>query len=261
MKAVTLKSGDKMPLLGLGTWQLKGEDCVNAVQEALDMGYRHIDTAKAYDNHEQVGKGIKKSEVDRDEIFITTKIWNDSHEYEQVLASGKQFLQELGIDYIDLLLIHWPVEEVPVEETLKGMQELKEDGIVKNIGVSNFSNEHLREAFAKSSAEICNNQIKIHPYEYPEKQIDFCQENDISVTAYSPLARGKVFEDGKLLSLSKKYNQSVAQLVLRWMVEKDIIVIPKATSREHIKDNFALFDWELPAEVTEVLDNIEQSIE
>lgn len=258
MKSITLKSGDKMPLLGIGTWQLTGDDCVNGVETAINLGYKHIDTAKAYGNHRQVAKGIKNSDVDRDELFITTKIWNEGHKYDDVITSGKEFLQELGIDYIDLLLIHWPVEEVPVEETLEAMQELKEDGIVKNIGVSNFMIDHLQEAFEKSSVEITNNQVKINPYSYPGDLINFCQEKDISVTAYSPLARGKIFNDEDIQDLSNKYDRSPSQLVLKWMMDKEIIVIPKATSKDHIKDNMELFDWELPDEVKEVLDDKDQ---
>lgn len=256
MKSITLKSGDEMPGLGLGTWQLTGSDCEKAVENALNMGYKHIDTAKVYGNHREVAQGIKNSDIDSDDIFITTKIWNDSHEYDQVISCGEEFLQELEIDYIDLLLIHWPVDEVPVEETLSAMQELKERGIVKNIGVSNFEKEHLQEAFKNSSVEITNNQIKFNPYEYPEELMKYCQENDISVTAYSPLARGKIFDDEKIIKLAKKYDYSPAQLVLKWILDKDVIVIPKATSNEHIKDNMELFDGELPAEVREELDNI-----
>ncbi|MFW6007118.1 MAG: aldo/keto reductase [Halanaerobiales bacterium] len=257
MKSLTLKSGDKMPLLGLGTWQLKGDDCVKAVKNALDLGYTHIDTAKVYGNHREVAAGIKKSKVNRDDIFITTKVWNDSHEYEQVISCGDEFLQELEIDYIDLLLIHWPVEEVPVEETLEAMQELKDKGIVRNIGVSNFMVEHMEEALSKSSVEITNNQIKFHPYEYPKNLMEYCQQKNISVTAYSPLARGKIFKDEKILKLSEKYGHSPAQLVLKWIIDKEVIAIPKATSLEHIKDNMDIFDWELPEEVRDVLDNIE----
>ena len=255
-KGLTLKSGDKMPLLGLGTWKLTGNDCVKAVEMALEMGYRHIDTAKVYGNQEEVAQGIKNSSIDRDEIFITSKIWNDSHEYEDALAQGKNILEELEIDYLDLLLIHWPVEEVPVEETLKAMQELKEEGLIKNIGVSNFMVDHLKEAFEKSSAKITNNQIKIHPYEYMGNLIDFCKQNDITVTAYSPLAHGEIFDDQEILDLSKQIDKSPAQLVLRWLVEKDIIVIPKASSKEHLVDNKDIFGWELPEEINEKLDKL-----
>ncbi|MFW5998825.1 MAG: aldo/keto reductase [Halanaerobiaceae bacterium] len=258
MNSLTLKSGDKIPILGLGTWQLKGEDCIKGVKNALELGYTHIDTAKIYGNHREVAEGIKRSEVRREDIFVTTKVWNDSHEYDQVINSGKEFLKELKIDYIDLLLIHWPVEEVPVEETLEAMQELKDKGIVKNIGVSNFMIEHLEEALAKTSVDIVNNQIKFNPYEYPQNLLEYCKKKNITVTAYSPLARGKIFNDNIIKKLSEKYNHSPAQLVLKWIIEKEVIVIPKATSREHIKDNMKLFDWELPGEVKQELDNLKK---
>jgi len=258
MKNITLKSGDKMPILGLGTWQLTGKTCVQAVEKALDLGYRHIDTAKIYGNHLEIAKALKNSAIDRDRLFITSKIWNDKHEYSDVIASGKNILKELEIDYLDLLLIHWPVDEVPVEETLRGFEELKSEGLIKNIGVSNFMIEHMQEALEKSSAEITNNQIKLHPYEFNHEVVDLCKEHNISVTAYSPLARGDIFDDQELLDLSKKYNQTPARLVLKWMLEKDIIVIPKASSEEHLKDNMALFDWELPEEVVQVLDGKNQ---
>jgi diketogulonate reductase-like aldo/keto reductase len=256
MQNLTLPSGDNMPLLGLGTWQLTGNDCVKSVEMALDLGYRHIDTAKIYGNHKEVAKGINNSTIDRDQIFITSKIWNDSHQYEDVLSSGKNILRELDIEYLDLMLIHWPVEEVPVEETFKGLQELKEDGLIKNIGVSNFMINHLEESFEKSSAVIRNNQIKINPYEFDKNLIDFCQDNNITVTAYSPLARGEIFDDQEILDLSEKVGHSPAQLVLRWLAEKNIIVIPKASSEEHLKDNKNIFDWEFPVEVSEILDSL-----
>ncbi len=259
MKSIELSSGDLMPLLGLGTWELKGDDCIKGVRTALDLGYRHIDTAKIYGNHRQVARGIKDSGVDREDIFLTTKVWNDSHEYDDVIASGEQFLEELAVDYIDLLLIHWPVEEVPAAETLEAMQELKERGLVKNIGVSNFMKEHLDEVFAESSVDVVNNQIKFHPYHYPKELMNLCQKNDISVTAYSPLARGGIFDDQELARLSEKYDHSVVQLTLKWIIDKDVIAIPKATSKEHIKENMDIFGWELPAEVKKFLDTREQN--
>ena len=254
MQTVSLKSGDQMPVLGLGTWQLTGQECINAIPVAVEIGYRHIDTADAYKNHKDVAQGLKKAGIAREKLFITSKLFLRDMEPENVLKTGPRMLSELGIDYLDLLLIHWPLKEVPFEETLGAMAELQKKDLIKNIGVSNFTIKHLKEVEANSNVEITNNQIECHPYIYQEELINYCQERDIIITAYSPLARGDIFEDADIKKMSDKYDYSPACLVLKWLVDKGLVVIPKASSREHIKDNFKILEIELPAEVREMLD-------
>ena len=255
MKNVPLQSGDQIPVLGLGTWQLTGQECITAVSTAIEMGYRHIDTADAYKNHTDVARGIKVSGLDRKKLFITSKVFLKDMEFDRVLATGKRILSDLEIEYLDLLLIHWPSKEVPFGETLEAMVELKEKGLIRNIGVSNFTISHLKQAKADSSAQITNNQIECHPYLYQKQLIDYCQEQDIVLTAYSPLARGAIFNDQEIVDLSQKHDLSPAQLVLKWLVDKGIVVIPKASSEEHIKDNYKILGSKLPDEVKQVLDN------
>lgn len=259
MNEISLISGDKMPALGLGTWQLTGEDCTQAVETALAAGYRHIDTAKIYGNHREVARGIRNSSVPVEDIFITSKIWNDCHEYDKVIASGQEIVRELKVDCLDLLLVHWPVEEVPVEETLAGLDELLRQGITRNIGLSNFTTGHLEEVFAKSKVAIANNQVKMHPYRFDRELNDLCRSHRITVTSYSPLARGKIFNDPSIRSLAGQIGRSPAQLVLRWLVEQGTIVIPKASSREHIEANMDIFDWSLPSEVRTSMDRIAET--
>ncbi len=255
MEYRSLSSGDQIPALGFGTWQIKGDDCVWAVKKALETGYRHLDTADAYNNHREVGQALKESGLDREEVFITSKVFRSSLKKEQVLSAGKRFLQELEIDYLDLLLIHWPNSRVPMEETLAGLNRLQEEGITRNIGVSNFTINHLKEAREKSSAPITCNQVEFHPYLYQKELLEYCKQHDIVLTAYSPLARGDVFSDPEITDLSRECECSPAQLVLRWLLDKEIVVIPKASSKAHIKDNFQTLNLDLPAEIKDTLDD------
>ena len=256
MKYVELNSGDKMPILGLGTWQLKGKNCVSSVEDALDIGYRHIDTADGYDNHQKVAQGIKKSELNRDELFITSKIKPENLHYEDIKKDVKRFLNELDIKYLDLLLIHWPNKDIPLEESLKALKEIKDKGLVRNIGVSNFTINHLKDAEEIYPGLVSVNQVEFHPTLYQKELLDFCQKNGIVLTAYSPLGRGEVFDNETINKLAEKYNKSAAKLTLKWLIDKDIVAIPKASSREHLESNFDIFDWELPAEAKEKMDQL-----
>ena len=259
MKYVELSSGEQMPLLGLGTWQLTGEDCVNSVKTAIKIGYNHIDTADGYDNHQSVGKGIKESGIDREDLFITSKIKQENLHYDDIKEDVQRFLDELEIEYLDLILIHWPNKDIPLEESLKALKEVKEDGLAKNIGVSNFTINHLKDAVKIYPDLVAVNQVEFHPTLYQKELLDFCQENEIVVTAYSPLARGEVFENKVIKDLSQKYDKSAAKLVLKWLIDKDIAAIPKASSREHLEANFDLFDWEIPAEAREKMDQLNEN--
>lgn len=258
MQYVELKSGDQMPLLGLGTWQLRGQQCVDSVKMAVEIGYNHIDTADGYDNHQAVGRGIKEIGVDRDELFITSKIKPENLHYDDIKEDAQRFLDELEIEYLDLLLIHWPNKDIPLEESLKALKEVKEKGLAKNIGVSNFTINHLKDAADFDPDLVAVNQVEFHPSLYQKELLDFCQENGIVLTAYSPLARGEVFENKVIKKLAQKYDKSAAKLTLKWLIDKDIAAIPKASSREHLEANFDLFDWELPAEVREEMDQLNE---
>ena len=258
MQYVKLNSGDKMPLLGLGTWQLTEQECVESVKTAIEIGYNHIDTADGYDNHQAVGKGIKESGIDREELFITSKIKPENLHYDDIKEDAQRFLDELEIEYLDLILIHWPNKDIPLEESLKALREVKEEGLAKNIGVSNFTINHLKDAMDFDPDLVAVNQVEFHPTLYQKELLDFCQENGIVLTAYSPLGRGEIFENKMIKNLADKYDKSPAKLTLKWLIDKDIVAIPKASSKEHLEANFDLFDWELPAEAREKMDQLNE---
>lgn len=258
MKSIKLNSGQEMPVLGLGTWQLTGNGCTETVKKALQLGYCHLDTADAYGNHRDIALALEESEIDRSELFITSKVSRLDLHYDDFLKTTERILKELAIEYLDLLLIHWPNKDIPIEETLKAMAELKERGKVSNIGVSNFTEAHLEEALKLYPDLISVNQVEFHPYLYQKELLDFCQKHNIVITAYSPLAQGRIFKDQQIEKLAEKYNQSPAQLVLKWLMEKGIVVIPKASSLEHLKDNLEVLNLKLANGVLEVLDTLNE---
>jgi len=259
MQYVELNSGDQMPLLGLGTWQLRAQECVDSIKTAVEIGYNHIDTADGYDNHQKVAQGIKESGVKREELFITSKIKPENLNYDAIKEDAQRFLDELEIEYLDLLLIHWPNKDIPLAESLKALKEVKAAGLARNIGVSNFTINHLKDAAEIEPDLVAVNQVEFHPTLYQKELLDYCQENGIVLTAYSPLARGEVFESEVINELAEKYNKSVSKLTLKWLIDKDIVAIPKASSREHLEANFDLFNWELPAEAREKMDQLNEN--
>jgi diketogulonate reductase-like aldo/keto reductase len=234
----------EIPKLGLGTWQSKDDTCREAVRHALELGYRHIDTAQAYENEEQVGAGIADSDVDRDDIFLTTKIWYTQADADSVKRSTEESLRKLDTDYVDLLLLHWPNDDVPLEETLEAMMELKDEDKTRLIGVSNFPSDMLRRAL--ELAPIATNQVEYHPYLNQDHILVHARDNGFVLTSYSPLGRGRVVDDEQLAEIGEKYGKSAAQVALRWQLQQDAVVaIPKANSAEHREDNFDIFDFEL----------------
>lgn len=255
MKKFKLNNQTQMPILGFGTWHLTGQQAVESVTTALEIGYRHIDTADYYSNHEEVGQAIKDSPVDREEIFLVTKLWPRDLASKPVKEITKRFLDELNTDYIDLLLIHWPRETFSSKDVLYQMGEIKEKGIIKAIGVSNYGVSELKEAL-KTDVEVTNNQIEYHPQNQPKKLIQFCRDNDVTVTAYSPLDQAKALDLPIIKKLSKKYSKPPAQVIINWLRQQDVIVIPKATSRDHIEQNFNSFDWELEKKDIEKINRI-----
>jgi len=239
--------GEKVPSLGLGTYRLTGEACVRAVERALSMGYRHVDTAQMYGNEAEVGRGIQASGVDRGEVFLTTKVWPDDFARERVKGKTQESLKKLGTDYADLLLMHWPSERVPLEETLGAMSELQEEGSVLHVGVSNFSPALVEEA--SGHAEIFCNQVEYHPYKDQSDLLAQAQELDYLLTAYRPLSRGSVEDDATLREIGEAHGKTAAQVALRWLVQQEkVSAIPKATGAEHLAANLDVFDFELSGE-------------
>lgn len=243
----------KVPKLGYGTWQLEGEDCLTGVRHALDLGYRHVDTAQAYGNEELVGQAIDDSDVDRDDIFLTTKVWKDNVAPDDVIASTEESLNKLDTGWIDLLLIHWPVEDVPFEKTLDAMMELVEQDKVRHIGVSNFTPTQLKRA-ADHAPIVCN-QVEYHPFLNQDDLLDIVDDRDMFLTAYSPLARGRVLEDETLREIADGHDKSPAQIAIRWLFQQDnVAAIPKAAGADHRRENFDIFDFKLSPEEMERID-------
>lgn len=250
---------DGMPMLGLGTWENEDPDaCAQSVRTALETGYRHIDTAQAYGNERSVGEGIAAASVDREEVFLATKIWADNLAYDDAVESTKESLDKLGVDYVDLLYIHWPAREYDPEETFEALSELVSEGVVEHVGVSNFEPEQLDTAREISDEPIFANQVECHPLLPQETLREYGDEHDIPLVAYSPLARGAVFDVPQLGEIAEKHDASEAQVSLAWLREKGITAIPKATSEDHIRDNWQSLALDLDAEDVETIDGIDE---
>ncbi len=238
------RDGIQVPKLGFGTWQITGRDCFEAVRDALELGYRHIDTAQMYGNEAEVGQAIADSGVARDEIFLTTKVLPENLDHASCLRSTKESLDTLGTSYVDLLLIHWPNESLPLEEPLTAMRQLQEEGSVRHIGVSNFPPSFLENAAAK--ADLLCNQIEYHPFLGQNHVLEAARRHSMMVTAYSPLARGEVANDDVLARIASDHDTTPAQVTLRWLIQQDsVAAIPKATSPQHRRENLDIFDFEL----------------
>ena len=239
--------GQRVPALGFGTWQLSGEDCVKGVEHALSLGYRHIDTAQGYDNEAEVGRGLQNAGVGREDIFLVTKLKPDNFTQDKALSTTKESLEKLGVDYVDLLLLHWPNPDVPLEETLGTLRQLVDEGSVRHLGVSNFTPTLVEEA--KQYAEIFANQVEYHPYLSQAKLIDQAKQMDYLLTAYSPIAQGDILEDKTLEEIGEAHSKTPVQVTLRWLVQQDhVAAIPKASSDAHRESNFDIFDFELSEE-------------
>lgn len=246
---ITLNNGVKMPQLGLGVWEAKaGEEVENAVASALKAGYRHIDTAKIYGNEASVGKAIRESGIPRDEIFVTTKLWNSDHGYDAARKAYDASLTELGLDYADLYLIHWPVpSQAKYVETWQALEEMYEEGLMRAIGVSNFKTTHL-EALTAAGSDITPavNQIELHPHMQQITTRDFCEQIGTKIESYSPIKRGgDVLDDPYINELAEHYGKSPAQIVLRWHIQEGLIAIPKSVTPERIESNIDIFDFAL----------------
>lgn len=230
----------KIPSIGLGTFRLKGAEVINSVSTGLDVGYRHIDTAQIYDNEADVGVAILQSAVLRSELFVTTKIWTDNLSAEKLIPSLRVSLQKLQTEAVDLTLIHWPSpkQAVPLAQTLEALMKAKQDGLTKEIGISNFPISEMKKAIEIVGAKnIFTNQIEVHPYLQNRKLLEFSKEQGIRVTAYMPLAYGRVVKDEKLIAIGKKYDLSAADVSLSWLLDQDLIVIPSSTKKENLQRN------------------------
>jgi diketogulonate reductase-like aldo/keto reductase len=245
--------GARIPLLGLGTWDLRGKNCTRMVDEALRLGYRHIDTAAMYRNENAVGEGLRASGVPRDDVFITTKVWSSDLRSRDFERSAHDSLKNLKLDSVDLLLIHWPNASIPLRETVGALCKMKREGVARHVGVSNFDVALIAEAMRLSTEPLVNNQIELHPFLDQSQTIAASRKAGMSVTAYSPVARGKVMRDAVLARVAKAHGRSPAQISLRYLVQQDIIVIPKTSRPERLKENAAIFDFQLtPAEMKEI---------
>jgi diketogulonate reductase-like aldo/keto reductase len=250
-----LANGVDIPSIGFGTYKLGEEqEVIDKVKLALNLGYRQIDTASFYGNEEGVGKGIAESGIDRKGIFLVTKLWNDDHGYEETINAFNKSIKKLGVDYLDLYLIHWPNKLN--SETWRAFEDLYKEGKVRAIGVCNFKIGHLEEL--KKTAKIMPmvNQIEIHPCKTQKETIEYCNENNIQVVAWGPIMRGKIFSLPLMLELSEKYNKSIAQITLRWHIQNGVIPIPKSSNEERIKANIDIFDFDISSEDIKKIDEL-----
>lgn len=259
MRSVTT-NGVEIPALGFGTWPMTGRSCQQAVEDALAVGYRHIDTAQMYNNEAAVGKAIANAPVSRDEVFLVTKLRRQNLGYNAVLQTGAESRDRLGTD-IDLLLIHHPNERIEIGETIGAMNELQADGVVDHIGVSNFSIPQLSAAMDASSRPVITNQVEYHPFVDRGELLEFCIDHEVMLTAYSPLARGDVLDDNTLTSIGESYGKSPAQVALRWLLQQPVVApIPKAASHRHREENRDVFDFELTDEEMERIFELQGSL-
>jgi diketogulonate reductase-like aldo/keto reductase len=255
IESVKLASGHRMPLLGLGTWQLSGDECLNAVKKALNLGYTHIDTAEIYGNHREVGEAIKGH--DRSELFITSKVWRSDMTTDGMTNACEKALKEIGTEYLDLYLIHWPNDGIPIEETMKGFKKLVDDGKMRSIGVSNFDEKDTEGALKASEVPVSVNQVEFHPYLYQRSLLEYCKKKDIVVTAYCPVARGHLTEDKLLTEIAKNHDKTPGQVSLRWLIQHGLVVIPKSTG-PHLRENKGIFGWRLAEKEMDAIDSIKR---
>lgn len=251
---IVLNNGVNMPQVGLGVWQAEeGDEVKGAIKAALAAGYRHIDTAAAYGNEKSVGEAIRESDVPREEIFVTSKLWNDDQGYDSTLKAFDVTMEKLGFEYLDLYLIHWPVPMWDkYKDTWKAFEKLYNDKRIRAIGVSNFKPHHLQDLLDNCAQPPAVNQIELHPHFQQHETREFCAKHDIKVECYSPLKRGSdVLQDPVITELAKKHEKDPGQIVLRWHVQEGFIVIPKSVTPERIRSNIDLFDFELSNEEME----------
>ncbi len=256
---IKLNNGTEIPYLGLGVYLTQaGDETINAVKWALQAGYRHIDTAKIYGNEKEVGIAIKESGIPREDIFVTTKLWNNDHGFEPTLKAFDKSLRDLNLEYIDLYLIHWP-GTAKRGESWKALEKIYKEGKCKAIGVSNYTVRHLTELLDMCEVVPAINQVEFSPFLYQKELLDFCVEKGIQLEAYSPLARAKKLEDERLVELAKKYSKTPAQILIRWSLQHNLVVIPKSSKKERIKENASVFDYNISDEDIVKLDSMNEN--
>ena len=260
MNSILLNDGVSIPQLGLGVYKTaEGGECENAIRWALEAGYRHIDTAAYYENERAVGQAVRASALSRQELFVTTKVWVDRIRSRTVRESFLESLDRLDMGYIDLFLIHWPVEGY--EDAWRELIKLKDEGLVRSIGVSNFNPHHIEKLVSETGVSPSMNQIESYPYFQNQEVISYCLNHGIAVTAWRPLGKlgGGITEDPVLNALAKAHGKSIAQIIIRWQLQRGIVVIPKSSHRERINENFKVFDFELSAEEMDALKSIDKN--
>ena len=255
MKKIVLNDGNEFPIIGFGTYKSTENEGLQSIKNALNAGYRMFDTAAKYDNEKEVGKALNESGIDRKEIIVTTKLWRENLGYEEAKKAFDKSLKKLGLDYIDLYLIHWPANAKNYKDWQKAnadswraMEELQAEGKIKSIGVSNFWQEHLEALFQTANVIPAINQIEFHPGYWQSELVSFCKKNNIVVESWSPLARGKVFGNEIIKSIAKQHHKSIAQVCLRWIIQHEVIVIPKSNTLKRIEENINIFDFKLSKE-------------
>ena len=260
--ALTLRGGVPIPVLGLGVFRARaGGETVTAVESALRNGYRHVDTARIYGNEADVGAGIRASGLDRDQVFITTKLWNDDHGYRSTLDAFEASRRRLGVDVVDLYLVHWPVPGLRLD-TWRAMEDLLDTGRVRAIGVSNYMVRHLEELLAVAGTPPAVNQIELSPYNWVSRRdvLDLCAAHGIAVEAYSPLTKGRKLSDPPLVAIAERYRKTTAQVLIRWALQKGLIVLPKSTHPARIVANADVFDFHLADADMAALDALDENL-
>ncbi len=257
---VTLNNGVKMPALGLGVYQSEpGDETQNAILWALEAGYRHIDTAKRYDNETDVGQAFKRGGLPRQEIFVTTKLWNDDQGYDRTLAAFDASLKRLDLDFVDLYLVHWPVPGKRLD-TWKAMTRILKEGRARAIGVSNYLERHLKELFDHSDVVPAVNQIEFGPFLYQKDLLDFCRRHGVQLEAYGPLTQGKRLDHPVVVAIAARQGRTSAQVLIRWALQHDLVVIPKSVRRARIEENAGVFDFALSMQDMAELDSLNENL-
>ncbi|WP_291844103.1 aldo/keto reductase [Bradyrhizobium sp.] len=246
-------NGARIPAIGLGTWELQDRACARIVEQALRLGYRHIDTAQIYDNEREVGEGLRGSGVRRDEVFVTTKVWTSHFKPYDLERSAKESLVRLRLSEIDLLLLHWPNSQVPLAETLGALARVRQQGLARHIGVSNFTVALIEEAVAACPAPLVCNQVEFHPYLDQAKVRQACAQHGLAMVAYSPVARGRIKNDPALQRIGERHRKTAAQVCLRWLVQQNVAAIPRTSKLERLSENIEIFDFDLsPDEMRDI---------
>ena len=255
---VKLNNGVEIPFLGLGVYQSPpGETTQDAVKHALKCGYRLVDTARVYGNEQDVGLALRESGLPREEVFVTTKLWNSDHGYDSTIRACEESLRRLGLKYLDLYLVHWPVSGVR-NESWRAMEKLLRDGKCRAIGVSNYTINHLNDLLASSNTIPAVNQVEFHPFLYQQKLLEYCQGHGIQLEAYSPLTRGERLNHPKVVEIAKKHLRTPAQILIRWAVQHSVVAIPKSVRNERILENSRVFDFTLSTNEMNALDSLNE---